>query len=385
MPRAEFLLTTGGGGPLREADVPAEVRVPLACHRPLVSAGDAVLAGQKLAEACEPGVGDAHSPLAGVVAEAGECVIAVRGEGQGQIKAADLSGLSGQDLAEALRGLGLDTAGLVKAEILVVNAAPPDIGACAPERLLSLFPETVALGLEAVKSVVAPKRTVLVMAHGLGAALKGCEMFTVPPYHPNGVDGLAARAALGRKAEGAVVVSAAALFHAGRIMETGLPLTEIYFSLGNGLVKAAVGSPLADILPLAGLSAGENDRLILGGLLRGQAARSLDQGLPKGTLALCLVPHGAYPPVADALCLNCGECVLRCPARIMPNMISRCAEFRLFERARQYHLEACVECGLCGYFCPSRRPILQYIQLAKFELAALDRLAAEKAAQEEAS
>jgi electron transport complex protein RnfC len=34
-----------------------------------------------------------------------------------------------------------------------------------------------------------------------------------------------------------------------------------------------------------------------------------------------------------------------------------------------YDLYSCVECGLCGYVCSSRTPILQYIKLAKFELA----------------
>ena len=34
-----------------------------------------------------------------------------------------------------------------------------------------------------------------------------------------------------------------------------------------------------------------------------------------------------------------------------------------------YDLYSCVECGLCTMVCPSRIPILQYIKLAKFELA----------------
>jgi electron transport complex protein RnfC len=34
-----------------------------------------------------------------------------------------------------------------------------------------------------------------------------------------------------------------------------------------------------------------------------------------------------------------------------------------------YDLYSCVECGLCSFVCVSRIPILQYIKLAKFELA----------------
>ena len=74
----------------------------------------------------------------------------------------------------------------------------------------------------------------------------------------------------------------------------------------------------------------------------------------------------------DNPCINCGECALHCPARVLPGMISRAAEFSFFDRARGYGLDSCFECGICGYHCPGRRPLLQYIRLAKKELAAKD-------------
>ena len=33
----------------------------------------------------------------------------------------------------------------------------------------------------------------------------------------------------------------------------------------------------------------------------------------------------------------------------------------------------CLECGLCGYVCIARRPVLQYIRLAKRKLAEMER------------
>ena len=35
-------------------------------------------------------------------------------------------------------------------------------------------------------------------------------------------------------------------------------------------------------------------------------------------------------------------------------------------------MEQCLECGLCGYVCIARRPVLQYIRLAKHKLADAD-------------
>jgi electron transport complex protein RnfC len=70
----------------------------------------------------------------------------------------------------------------------------------------------------------------------------------------------------------------------------------------------------------------------------------------------------------DIPCVNCGECVRACPARIQVNMLIRLLENGLFEEAaREYDLLSCIECGLCSYVCIARIPIFQYIMLGKSE------------------
>ena len=104
--------------------------------------------------------------------------------------------------------------------------------------------------------------------------------------------------------------------------------------------------------------------------MRGEALPNLETPLPKDAFALTVVPAGAFPPVTDQACLNCGSCVAACPARIQPNMIARHAEFKNYGKTREYGIDYCFECGMCGFFCTTRRPLLQYIRLAKQELAA---------------
>jgi Na+-translocating ferredoxin:NAD+ oxidoreductase RnfC subunit len=59
-----------------------------------------------------------------------------------------------------------------------------------------------------------------------------------------------------------------------------------------------------------------------------------------------------------------------CPENLQVHHLARYSEFSLFERTVEYRLDDCIECGICATVCPSRRPLLQRIRLAKRELAA---------------
>ena len=99
----------------------------------------------------------------------------------------------------------------------------------------------------------------------------------------------------------------------------------------------------------------------------------LARGLDKHTTGVFVVEADSIPPLdGDSQCVNCGACALVCPARLAPDMLSRYAEFAKYDRCRAGHIEACMECGLCGYVCIARRPVLQYIRLAKHKLALED-------------
>lgn len=66
--------------------------------------------------------------------------------------------------------------------------------------------------------------------------------------------------------------------------------------------------------------------------------------------------------------------MLVCPARLKPSNLSRYAWSSLCTNCcRAEHIESCLECGLCGYVCIARRPVLQYIRLAKRKLAEMER------------
>jgi Na+-translocating ferredoxin:NAD+ oxidoreductase subunit C len=55
----------------------------------------------------------------------------------------------------------------------------------------------------------------------------------------------------------------------------------------------------------------------------------------------------------------------------MPALLMRLCQHRRPADALAAHLMACVECGTCGYVCPSHIPLVQYIRSGKTQARAL--------------
>src|SRR5690606_40333473 len=56
-----------------------------------------------------------------------------------------------------------------------------------------------------------------------------------------------------------------------------------------------------------------------------------------------------------------------------PQELYWCSKSNNLEKAREYKLFDCIECGCCSYVCPSHIPLVQYYRYAKSEIIAQDR------------
>lgn len=389
MMKATFQLISGEAAPFEqgpEGSALKMVRVPLAGHSAkTVKKKQLVAPGTLVAEHPDAGVGDMHSPVMGVVQDVTADAVTIKfeepkapAEGEEgpeipEVSPVSLDGLEGDELAAALKKLGVSTAALSGATAVVINGLNPEPGISVSEALLAHHAATLEKGVAVLRRICADASFALAVAEGSAAKLEGCSVAQVSPVYPNSLAPLVIRAVTGREnPEGAVAVSLPALYAAGRAAETGLPVTETPMTIGGKNYMVKVGTPVGALLEKAGISPATGDRVILGGPLCGTAHHDLDAGAGKDDHGMFHVPGDAFPPVTDQACLNCGECIMVCPSRVNPGMLGRYAEFKMYERARSEHIDACIECGLCGYVCPGRRPLLQYIRLAKQELAAAD-------------
>jgi electron transport complex protein RnfC len=134
--------------------------------------------------------------------------------------------------------------------------------------------------------------------------------------------------------------------------------------------RARIGTPVKDVLEALHIETSQGDRVVLGGPMAGRALLSEEEPIEADTDGLLVQDKSEIVPSSDNHCVNCGECVRVCPAKMPVNMLIRYLENGRFEEAAQdFDLLSCIECGLCTYTCILRIPIFQYIMLGKQEIA----------------
>ncbi|WP_027721692.1 4Fe-4S dicluster domain-containing protein [Maridesulfovibrio zosterae] len=278
----------------------------------------------------------------------------------------------GKELQRVLQDLGIDVAPLSShSENLVINGLNPEPGIAVAELLLEKEKETLEAGLRLAESFITPVHTMLAVATGTSYTLSGTETVSVKPKYPRSLDAIVVKKVTGKEFPADTkIMSVMDLYNLGLVAQSGLPVTDTIMTINGMNYRVPLGTPIRHLLNELDLSVNSGDKVVLGGPFRGEAVYSLDEGVKKSDHGLFIIKEGTFPSIEDATCINCGECVLSCPARILPNLISRYAEYEMFEKAEKQDLHSCFECGLCSFNCTVRRPILQYIRFAKDQLLA---------------
>ncbi|MBU1568231.1 MAG: SLBB domain-containing protein, partial [Proteobacteria bacterium] len=133
----------------------------------------------------------------------------------------------------------------------------------------------------------------------------------------------------------------------------------------NLLVK--VGTKLKDIVEyLGGLQPGLT-KIVLGGPMMGFAVSSLEVPVTKTTSAVLFLTKDEIDTRPHSQCIRCGWCLDACPMGLEPKEIALHVEANLSEVTEPFGVFDCFECGSCAYVCPAKRPLVQFIRLAKMK------------------
>jgi len=389
-------------GPLKEIPLPRRAVLLLrSLADPSVKKGDRVRTGQQIGIGGNPRQVRV-STVTGTVSE----VSAIKGY-QGKTYTSVTVDVAGEDIwdAECSKEIkeGGGEGGLAFLDALpgapafgsILRAEPPphtwaltavdrDLLATTNQFLLYSHPEEVKQGLEHLRTLTGVGRIVLVVpAQLLSSAEKvGVELKPVSPVYPNAHPRLLVKEILGKEGRkqglsesGVSFLGVEAVLGLQAALGKGeLPVHKVLTVIDKDLkpmhVRARVGTPIQDILEALHIATEHGDRVVMGGPMTGETVYSENSPVRYDTDAILVQGKEQIQAWTNTHCVNCGECVRACPARMPVNMLVRLLENSLYqEAADRYDLLSCVECGLCSYVCEARIPLFQHIMLGKFEFA----------------
>lgn len=137
-----------------------------------------------------------------------------------------------------------------------------------------------------------------------------------------------------------------------------------------GNFKVLFGTNQRELVEAAGGFLGEPEKVISGGPMMGFAMFTLDTPITKTSSSILCLTKDEVAANEPSACINCGRCVEVCPSRIIPSRLTDFAEHHNEEAFTKWEGLECVECGSCSYVCPAKRQLKQAIgSMRKIALA----------------
>ena len=396
---------------------PESVIIPLSMHlgapaNAIVSVGDTVKVGQKIAEQAGFISAPVHSSVSGKVIAIADCPHATRGTCPSIVIQSDglntlhesvkpnkpLEELTPDEIVEIVKeagivgmgGAGFPTYVKLKPgkpiEAVLINACECEPMLTADHRMLLEYADDIIYGLKAVMKAVDSPRGVIVIEDNKPDAIElmqakveneeGLEVCVAKTKYPQGGEKMLIKRVLGRSVPsgklpadvGACVSNVSTVKAISDAIQKGLPLIERVTTVtgkyipnpGNFLVK--IGTNAADLVDYCGGITDSSCVVKAGGPMMGFPQTELNFPIMKGSNGIITVD--ADEAEAQA-CIKCGRCVDVCPMELKPLYFYKYASEQNWQGFKQENVMDCMECRCCEYICSSKLPLVSMIKMGK--------------------
>lgn len=285
----------------------------------------------------------------------------------------------------------------LKAECLIVNAVECEPYLTADHQLMLEHADEILVGLtilmkalrvsKAYIGIEANKPDAIRLLTKEAANYAGIEVVPLKVKYPQGGEKQLIDAILERQvatgalpvSTGAVVQNVATVFAVYQAVQKNKPLFERVVTVtgksltrpGNLLVR--IGTPVNQLIEECGGLPEDTSKVIAGGPMMGKSLLNLNVPIVKGTSGVLLMGGREATRGAVQPCIRCAKCVAVCPMGLEPYLLATVSAHGDFERVEREGILACIECGSCMFTCPSHRPILDYVRLGKAKVVAMVR------------
>jgi len=411
-----------GVTPLRTI-LPETVVIPMQQHigapcQPLVQVGDRVLRGQKIGDGeglCVP----VHASVSGTVVAveprphvSGRDVMAVVIQNDFQDESVEsavadvpVSELTEDQILSSIREAGIVGMGgaafpgnvkalsaMGKIHTLIANACECEPYITADDSLLRTDPEHVLQGMQILRQVLKPERTVLAVEDNKAEAIArvqkllpdhpGIELAILPTRYPQGAEKQLIQALTGREVPGGQlpVSVGCAVFNVStfaaiyRAVCLGIPLTQRIVTVSGEAIAepqnfiVRIGTTFHDLIAEAGGLHDRTERVICGGPMMGYAQSDLAVPVVKATNSILCLLKDQNGAAENPVCLRCGKCVAACPMLLQPLYLYRFEQAGNLKELERLNLMDCIECGSCAFTCPGKLPLVERFRKGKQKL-----------------
>ncbi len=388
---------------------------------PIVSVGDHVLKGQKIAEAGGFVSAPIHASVSGTVkaiephfnptGSKVNCIV-VENDGEYQeveytpakpldeLTKEEILNLIGEAGIVGMGGAGFPTKVKLspkepeKIEYVIANCAECEPYITADYRRMLENPEELVSGMKVVLKLFDNAKGIFGVEDNKPdciAKLKELtkdeprmEVLALKTKYPQGAERQLIFATTGRAINssmlpadaGCVVDNVETLIGIHHAVIDGRPVMERIVTVsGDGVkdpgnFKVLFGTNQRELVEAAGGFFGEPEKVISGGPMMGFAMFTLDTPITKTSSSILCLTKDEVAANEPSACINCGRCVEVCPSRIIPSRLADFAEHHNEEAFTKWEGLECVECGSCSYVCPAKRQLKQAIgSMRKIALA----------------
>ena len=283
------------------------------------------------------------------------------------------------------------------AEVLIVNGVECEPYLTCDHQLMLEKGEEIIIGIQllmralniqkAIIGIEANKPDAIKHMSELASKVLGIEVKALKLKYPQGGEKQLIDACIRRQVPsgalpievGAVVDNVATIFAVYEAVQKNKPLiSRVMTVTGKSLEKPGnydvrFGTPLTDVVALAGGVPEDTGKVIGGGPMMGRAMSNIDMPTNKRVSGLLFLPEAESMREELTNCVCCGKCIGACPMGLEPWLLSKQAWHSMWDEMEDHNIMDCIECGCCQFTCPSHLPLLDYVRMGKAKVGGLIR------------
>ncbi len=411
---------------IREIIPPKNLVFPLSQHigaeaKPIVSVGDTVLVGQKIAECNGFVSANIHSSVSGTVTAIeprphpmGGKVMSVVVENDGldrwcgDMKRYSYQQVTPSEIVEAVKEAGIVGMGGAAfpthiklsppagktVKYVIINGAECEPYLTSDHRAMLENSDEIIQGLKLTMKVFGLKTGYIAIETNKPDAIKKMtecaslekdvciKVIAVKTKYPQGSEKHLIKAVTGVSVPpgklpvdvGVLVNNIDSCAAIARAVLKGMPLTKRIVTVSGDAVaepqnlRVPIGTSFEYLVENCGGFVRTAEKLIMGGPMMGIALNNSDVPVIKGSSGLLAFSKERNPDRVQKNCLRCGRCIEGCPMNLMPNMIKEAVCANDLERLEKLNTMDCIQCGSCTYVCPAEQNPLKFIRTGKIKL-----------------